>query len=98
MNDFIVFLWIVVGVLLSVIVPVAVRTLRPKTEAEGLADNSFFNTLKPYLKYGFASVVVGFLTLVVVKYTGGQFSSWPQALMAGYLWDSTIQKIKQGLE
>ena len=98
MNDFIVFLWIVAGVVLSVIIPVAVKTLAPTPKAKGLADNSFLDILKPYFKYAFASMAVGFLTLVVVKYTGGQFTSWPQALMAGYLWDSTIQKIKQGLE
>ena len=92
-----VFLWIVAGIVLSIAVPVAVRTLKPeREELQGLSDSWFVRVLKPYLKYAAASMVLGFLTLAVVKYSGGQFKSWPEALMAGYLWDATIQKIKEG--
>ena len=97
MNDVFAFFCIVAGILLSVVVPVAVKTIRPKTAAEE-QENWFWDIVWPYLKYALASLVVGFLTLVIVKQNGGQFTSWPQALMVGYLWDSTIQKIKQGLE
>jgi hypothetical protein len=97
MSDVIVFLWIVAGIGLSIAVPVAVRTLRPPDPSlEGIADSWFIRVLRPYLKYAIASIVLGFLTLAVIKYNGGQIDTWPKALMAGYLWDATIQKIKEG--
>lgn len=98
MNDFVAFSWIVAGVLLSVAVPIAVKTLRPKTSTESHGDGWFKTTVWPYLKYTLASLVIGFLALVIFKYGGGSFAAWPQALMTGYLWDSTFQKFKQGLE
>jgi hypothetical protein len=96
MSDIAVFLWIVAGIILSISVPVAVRTLKPKPELQGVRKSWFVRILLPYLQYAVASMVLGFLTLAVVKYNGGHFGSWPEALMAGYLWDSTIQKLREG--
>lgn len=90
MPDWAAFLLIVGGIVLSVLVPVAVRILKP--EPEGLGG-----FLKPYLKYAFAALVIGFLTLIVVKTTGGSFKAWYEPLLTGYFWDSTLQKIKEGL-
>ncbi len=100
MNDFEAFLWIFIGILLSIAVPVASKTIKEvklsdKPKIEGIQDSWFVRILAPYLKLGIASLVLGFLTLAFVKYNGGIFSDWPTALFTGYLWDSTIQKIKE---
>lgn len=96
-SDLYAFLGIVFGVVLSVAVPVAYKTLKPATgTAEGVGETIswFASVLKPYLKIAGASLVLGFLTLLVVKYTGGSFKNWIEAVMTGYLWDSTVQKVR----
>ncbi|MDH3353435.1 MAG: hypothetical protein OEL87_03235 [Nanoarchaeota archaeon] len=100
MNDFVAFLWIVIGIVLSIFIPVASKTIKEAhvanslTVIEGFTGGWFDRVLCPYLKLSLASFVLGFLTLAFVKYNGGQFADWPTALFTGYLWDSTIQKIK----
>lgn len=97
LNDWQSFIWIVLGVILSVTVPIAVKVLKPKVELQGTSSSRSFKWAEPYIKTGAASVVVGFLTLITVRYTGGNFTDWTQALMTGYLWDSTLQKVRDGL-
>lgn len=50
-----------------------------------------FPYAKPYMQLGLFSFVTG---VVVFVFVDKQFTSWQQAFAAGYLWDSTLQKIK----
>ncbi len=50
-----------------------------------------FPYAKPYIQLGLFSFITG---VVVFVFMDKQFTSWQQAFAAGYLWDSTLQKIK----
>jgi hypothetical protein len=98
-SDWVAFLWIVGGILLSMIVPIVVKTLR-EPYPEGLEESrfvQFVQILTPYAKYAIASLVLGVLTLAIVRRSGGSFQFWHEALMLGYFWDATVQKVKEGL-
>ena len=86
MSDVVAFLWIVVGIILSVLVPWAASILNPQDRRE--------SSLQRYLPYAGAALVVGFFTLVVVKFGGGSLKTWYEALMVGYFWEATLEKIK----
>jgi len=86
MSDVVAFLWIVAGVILSVLVPWAASILNPRDERE--------SSLQRYLPYAGAALVIGLFTLVVIKYTGGSLKAWYEALMVGYFWEATLEKIK----
>ncbi len=103
MSDWESLVGIIVGVLLSVLVPIAVSTLRPKSPDEIRAAETktwlqiLWEVAKPYVSLSLASLVVGFLTWLYVKYTGGTIKDWPTAIFTGYLWDATLQKVRDGL-
>lgn len=99
LSDLQAFFWVFVGVMVSVVVPIAVRLIRetvPVTRTESFSSN-LWNFTKPYLAIALASSVVGLLVLIISVNNGVKFNNWAEASMAGYLWDSTFQKIKQGL-
>ncbi len=103
MSDWESLIGIIVGVLLSALVPIAVSILRPKSpeEISIAAEKSWGQILwelaRPYVSVALASVIVGFLTWLYVKYTGGAIKDWPTAIFTGYLWDATLQKVREGL-
>jgi hypothetical protein len=49
------------------------------------------------LKYALSSFILGILNLDVVRKSSDAFKFWHEAMMTGYFWDATIQKIKEGL-
>jgi hypothetical protein len=49
--------------------------------------------VRPYVATGLFSLVVALLVAAVV---GSQLDTWSKALIAGYLWDSTLQKATTG--
>lgn len=100
MSDFVSFLWIAVGVILSILVPWAVKALKeamPKEDRVEGWSRQAWKFLKPYLWVALASLVVGFVTLAGIRQTGGSFKNWWEPMLAGYLYDATLQKIKEGL-
>jgi hypothetical protein len=49
--------------------------------------------MRPYVATGIFSLVVAML---IVAAMGDQLNSWSTALIAGYAWDSTLQKLTTG--
>jgi hypothetical protein len=101
--------WIVLGIVLSVLVPIAVKILKSATvrtprpnAVETMKEKmirwgkAFGEFARPYVLVAFASVILGGLILLLAKQQGVTFSAWHQAVLAGYIWDSTLQKIKEG--
>ena len=79
---------VIAGIIISVILPI-LRGLLPKPP-EALQGKDWW---KPYLYTGLFSMIAG---LLVVAAVGEQLDSWQTALLAGYMWDSTIQKATTG--
>jgi hypothetical protein len=86
-----IYLWVAAGVGISVLLPV-IRALlpRPPMQLRGLPN---WERVRPYVATGLFSLVVA---LLVVAVMGSQLDTWSKALVAGYLWDSTLQKATTG--
>lgn len=76
---------VVLGVLISFALP-ALKRLLPKYQvAEG-----WWDTVKPFAIVAAFSLVTG---LLVVSFVDQALETFGQAVVAGYAWDSTVQKI-----
>lgn len=84
--------WCVLGILISILLPI-LRGLLPKPPGvQGVRStlSTFWTYAKPYVVVGMFSLLTGFL---IVAFTWGTLHDWRAALLAGYAWDSTLQKI-----
>lgn len=81
-----VYLFACVGIAISVVLPI-LRKMLPTTPAPFAVSS-----IKPYIVIGAFSL----LTAVLIVAFGGaeaQRWTWYSAVLAGYAWDSTLQKI-----
>lgn len=76
------------GILISVLLPI-VRQLYPKPSTEELRFQRR-KDVRMYVALGIGSMLTA---LLVVAFTSDSLTSWRAALLAGYAWDSTLQKI-----
>lgn len=89
------YLWCVVGIVVSIVLPI-LRTLLPRApDANKQGDEKGFAAVlweaaKPYVVVGLFSLLTG---LLIVAFTWGTLQDWRAALLAGYAWDSTLQKL-----
>ena len=85
----------VVGIIISIVLPI-LRNLLPKPPEANLQDAQssfwtvFWQKSTPYLVVGLFSLLTG---LLVVAFTFSTLNDWRAALLAGYAWDSTLQKL-----
>jgi hypothetical protein len=92
--------WCVLGVGISVLLPIlwaAVYRYFPKPKEAGPAAvapvlEAFLKLVLPYLLLGLASAVTA---LLIVALSGDTLSDFRAALLAGYAWDSTLQKFRK---
>jgi len=88
------YLYCVLGVVISVILPI-LRQFLPKTRQVRGGKNQILQYLwgvaKPYLVLGVFSCVV---SLLLLAFAGDAIKDWRAALLIGYAWDSTLQKFK----
>lgn len=89
------YLFCVSGIVLSVIIPI-LRAGLPKPGKGGTAgiSGAFAAMAKvagPYIKLGLFSLAVGVL---LIAFAGNSLTDWRLALLLGYSWDSTLQKLK----
>jgi len=82
------YLFIVLGVLVSFLLPV-LRKAIPNSTKKSFAAR-FGDEAKPYLIVLAFSLLVGFLMLAALP----EAFDWKTAILTGYAWDSTLQKIK----
>lgn len=90
-----IYLGVITGVLLSVSLPI-LRGLLPKPPAlAAAAAGGVWAELRPYVVIAIFSVLTAIL---VMAFAGDAVDKWTwyQALLAGYAWDSTLQKASKG--
>ena len=99
MSSLTVYLWCALGIVISVILPIiweAVYRYFPKTPTtnETIPPTliAFWRIVMPYLLLGLASLLTAML---IVAFVGDQLTSIKAALLAGYAWDSTLQKLRR---
>lgn len=85
------------GVLLSALIPSLAAIVRQHFTAgtpaafEQLAlAKLLWHATRPYVVLALLSLAV---SLLIIAFLGKQLATWQSALIAGYLWDSTLQKI-----
>ena len=86
-----VYLCCVGGIVISVVLPI-LRALLPKPLGLAVLPGSRWPITGPYILTGLFAA----LAAVIVLAAGGDSVAawkWHQALTAGYLWDSTLQKL-----
>ena len=87
----IIYLSVAGGIVISVLLPL-IRALLPKPP-KALASEMKWEKIRPYVATGFFSLIVAVL---IVAAMGDRLDSWSTALIAGYSWDSTLQKFITG--
>ncbi|MBL7222451.1 MAG: hypothetical protein ISS72_01230 [Candidatus Brocadiae bacterium] len=95
------YLWCAVGIIISVVLPIVWEVVyryfpKPTPSAEPAAARAalgaFWRTVKPYVLLGIASLLTAIL---VVAFLGDTLKDYRAALLAGYAWDSTLQKLRR---
>jgi hypothetical protein len=88
------YLFCALGIVLSVLIPL-LRQVLPKPSGGAAGFDTFFprawRIAKPYLALGVFSLLVAIL---IVAVAGKTLSTPGIAILAGYAWDSTLQKLK----
>jgi hypothetical protein len=106
MTDVQLFAGFLAGILLSLALPIAIKYLnefKKSISAKGAGHMlaHVWSFARPYVFATLASSIIGFFLLVIyragVVKDQGVIDSWAKAVFFGYAWDSTIQKITQGL-
>jgi hypothetical protein len=87
----IIYLSVAGGIVISVLLPL-IRAFLPKPP-KSLASETKWESIRPYVATGFFSLIVAVLIVAVM---GDRLNSWSTALIAGYTWDSTLQKLTTG--
>ena len=87
----IIYLSVTSGIVISVLLPL-IRALLPKPPA-ALARGTKWERIRPYVATGAFSLIVA---VIIVAAMGDRLDSWSTALIAGYAWDSTLQKLTTG--
>lgn len=83
-----IYMFCVGGILISIVLPI----LRKSLPGGGLTERrELWKFAKPFLIVGGFSLLTA---LLVVAFSGDSLSEWKAALLAGYAWDSTLQKMK----
>ena len=89
--------WVFVGIIISLVLPVAVKTLKPSDSLEG--DKSFWGKIKKAWKdysgnkYVAMLVAAAVVAVVIVFLLGLEFYTARDAAMAGFAWESLVNKL-----
>jgi hypothetical protein len=85
------YLVVALGIVISVVLPI-LRKLYPEpaAAAAGTTAGRLWAVANPYVVLGVGSLLTA---LLIVAFGGDSLTSWKAALLAGYAWDSTLQKI-----
>lgn len=79
---------VALGVAISVVLPL-LRAVLPTP----LRNGKKWEIAKPYVYTGIFSLIAAVLVVAAVP---DQLNSWQTAVLAGYMWDSTLQKATTG--
>jgi hypothetical protein len=93
------YFWCLVGIVISTVLPVLWQYVRAQfpvskdVTGKALADDlrNAVVEVKPYAALGLASALTAIL---IVAFLGDSLSDARAAILAGYAWDSTLQKLR----
>jgi hypothetical protein len=94
MEQLYVYFWVMLGIIISVLLPIMWTQLKryfPVSATSKLPIASIWTVVKPYVILGIAS---GLTSILIVAFLSDQLADYRAALLAGYAWDSTLQKLR----
>jgi len=98
MSNVAAFGYVVLGVFLSLVIPILRQyAFPPPTGGKGFGMSAvarFLEIAKPYLFMAALSLAFSVVTLAIAKSENAVIQYWYQAFLLGYFYDSTIQKFK----
>ncbi len=80
----------VLGILVSILLPIVKTMLPAGAAAQSLTWSDRWQQAKPFMAIGIFSLLTA---LLIIAFTWGTLKDWRAALLAGYAWDSTLQKV-----
>lgn len=95
--NFQIYLWCLLGIVVSVLLPVLWTYVRaqfpsPGGQAKGVGEIvAFLDLVRPYAALGLASALTA---LLLLAFLGDTLVDPKAAILAGYAWDSTLQKLR----
>lgn len=90
MNEcFTIYLATVVGILISILLPI-LRSELPKPPDPKMTKSERWEQLKPYI----FTAAFSMLSAILIVANFETKMEWNEALIAGYAWDSTMQKMR----
>lgn len=100
MADWLAFLWVAAGVLLSSVLPYAVTALWPAQQVavkgEGLLTaREIFERIWPGVRMLLAALVVGGVVLAGARAAGYSITVWWEAILIGLAADRSVQVVNQ---
>lgn len=99
MADWMAFVWVAAGVLLSSVLPFAVTALWPAQEATRAAGwmpaREIFERIWPGVRMVLAALVVGGVVLAGARAAGYAITVWWEALLIGLAADRSVQVVRQ---
>jgi hypothetical protein len=94
-NLFTAYWWCALGILLSIMLPilrVVIPKPKPPSQTRGVAEqgSKLWEALRPYVVTAIFSLLTAIL---IVAFAAENLKTWNIAVLAGYAWDSTLQKL-----
>jgi hypothetical protein len=84
------YLLVALGIVISVVLPI-LRQYFPKVTGPSVEGvSTIWPIAKPYIALGIGSLLT---SVLIMAFAGDSLNTWKAALLAGYAWDSTLQKI-----
>jgi len=93
-----IYLWCLAGIAVSALLPGLWHYVRlrfpstPDAMPKTIDLPGYWELLRPYAALGLASALTA---LLVVAFVGDSLTDARAAILAGYAWDSTLQKMRQ---
>ena len=87
--------FVALGVVASILIPVLLAAVPKAGHRRNLS--SLWDHAKPYVALGVVSFLISLVVLAFFASQDKELKEWWQAFLAGYAFDSTLQKVREGL-
>lgn len=91
--------YVALGIVISVVLPILRKSIPTPSRDSRFAGKGFRERLwpiaKPYVMLGIFSLLAA---IIIVASLGDTLTDWKLAVIAGFSWDSLIQKAGQGTD
>jgi len=93
MQYYEIYFLVVIGIIISIVYPILRQAIpRPKNAAPALLTR-IWEALKPYI---IVLIIALISAPLVIAFMGEKINNYESAILAGFAWESILEKIKNG--